>query len=252
MAKHPTKQQITADIAKDLRHVYLVTFDQFATDVSEVALEVGDNTRYARELLGVLTHHNMVGETEDGDGKQAYQVINPGTYDNVTRDEAEAAIDAFLATHLGTKAPTAKKAKSNGGSAATTVSAEGSPCLCGCGEPTGKKSNYRPGHDARHAGEVGRAIAAEFNTPGFDRRTLLDALPSDLLKAKAEAIAEKAIEKAQKKSATSAPAEPEADIEGIITVGKAEVAAVRKPDGTIERVDGKAVSKTAASTFEPA
>lgn len=34
------------------------------------------------------------------------------------------------------------------------------PCACGCGELTGGGS-YRPGHDSKHAGAVGRQVAAE-------------------------------------------------------------------------------------------
>lgn len=242
MAKHPAKAQITADIAGDLRKAYLLSFDEFSTDPQEVADLVNGNVRYARELLGVLTTNNLLTATDvNGDG-DVWQVIDPGTYDDHTRDEAEAVIDAFIAKHLLTTAKKATAPKSKPDS----VTADGSPCLCGCGEATGKKSNYRPGHDARHAGNVGRAIAAEYATPGFDRRELLAVLPSDSLKAKAEAIAEKAVEKANKKSAKAGPVVEE----GIITVGKNEVAALRT-DGVVSRVDGKAVSKTAAKTFQP-
>ena len=54
-------------------------------------------------------------------------------------------------------------------------------CLCGCGETAGRGSSYRPGHDARHASRIGRAMAAA----GAEAPTLLAELPSDALRAKA-------------------------------------------------------------------
>lgn len=58
-------------------------------------------------------------------------------------------------------------------------------CLCGCGgsviRPT---APYLPGHDARHAGAVGRALISA----GHADPALLDALPSPALRAKAEAM----------------------------------------------------------------
>ncbi len=38
-------------------------------------------------------------------------------------------------------------------------------CGCGCGELVGKNATFRPGHDARHAGNVGRALAVDANDP---------------------------------------------------------------------------------------
>ena len=58
-------------------------------------------------------------------------------------------------------------------------------CRCGCGEQaTRPTALYRPGHDARHAGAVGRALIAA----GHADPALLDALPSQALRAKAEAV----------------------------------------------------------------
>jgi hypothetical protein len=53
-------------------------------------------------------------------------------------------------------------------------------CLCGCGQ-IGRGSSYRPGHDARHASRIGRAMAAA----GEEDPELLAQLPSDALRAKA-------------------------------------------------------------------
>lgn len=55
-------------------------------------------------------------------------------------------------------------------------------CLCGCGDIVRSmgKSVYRPGHDARHAGQVARYVAES----GDDGAVA--ALPTDALRSKAE------------------------------------------------------------------
>lgn len=55
-------------------------------------------------------------------------------------------------------------------------------CNCGCGELVGKmgKSLYRPGHDARHAGQVARYVAET----GDDAQ--IQTLPTEALRTKAE------------------------------------------------------------------
>lgn len=55
-------------------------------------------------------------------------------------------------------------------------------CRCGCGESVGKRAKYRPGHDARHAGQVARAAAAK---PDWDNDIHYEALGSAALMAKA-------------------------------------------------------------------
>lgn len=69
-------------------------------------------------------------------------------------------------------------------------------CHCGCGEQIGPKATYRPGHDARHAGMVARAIAAEPK----QEKTLLLALPSPALRTKAQRAAARATAKAAEKA----------------------------------------------------
>jgi hypothetical protein len=61
---------------------------------------------------------------------------------------------------------------------------EGIPCHCGCGSTAKPGRSYLPGHDARHAGQIGRALAAK--APGAEAAR--DALPA-ALKAKAERFA---------------------------------------------------------------
>lgn len=53
-------------------------------------------------------------------------------------------------------------------------------CRCGCTQTVGKNSNYKPGHDARHASAVAQAAHDTGN------RDLLKTLPSAALRAKAQ------------------------------------------------------------------
>ena len=65
-------------------------------------------------------------------------------------------------------------------------------CGCGCGEAT--KSTFRPGHDARHAGNTGRALA----TNPKDKAALADLnAMTPGLRAKAERVRDNAIAKAE-------------------------------------------------------
>lgn len=235
----------TADQREDLRRVYMTVYQDFAISTSDVAAyHKAINTRYARELLGTLQHANLIVLTEDGEGSDAWQTLP--TYDNMSQEEAEAKIDEWLSANLG---PTPTNATSPGASPRSSLkSAESGPhpCRCGCGEVIATRSVYRPGHDARHAGQVGRAIAAQYATPGFDRRELLADLGSDKLRAKAERIAEKATSKAK-------PASKPDYVEGTIKVGKTEYPAMKYDDGHIDYFKGDATipaSKTAAKTFQ--
>ncbi|WP_336631110.1 MULTISPECIES: hypothetical protein [unclassified Microbacterium] len=70
---------------------------------------------------------------------------------------------------------------------ATTKSTTTPTCTCGCGEQISPTATYRAGHDARHAGQVARAIAADPK----QAKTLLLALPSPALRAKAQRAADR-------------------------------------------------------------
>lgn len=95
-------------------------------------------------------------------------------------------------------------------------------CACECGEATqSAKSNYRPGHDARHASNVGRFLATS-NDPEANNRALAS-LGSDKLRTKALAMdsrlrtltaakAEREAAKANKPAKASKPAEIEAEL----------------------------------------
>lgn len=238
------------DTASDLRKVYLHVYGSFATDPSEVASQFKDiNLRYARELLATLVEAELVakGEGDEGDVWQTY----PDTHDNMTDADAEARIDGWLAENMDVKPAKAPKPPKS--------PEVFRPCYCGCGENVPSKSFYRPGHDARHAGVIGRIIASNAATPGYDRRDALNDLPSDKLQAKAEAIAEKAIAKVDAKLAKEVAKQAAKDaakagpVEGTVKVGKGEYVAAKHADGTVTYFDAKGkeqiASKTAAATF---
>jgi hypothetical protein len=81
---------------------------------------------------------------------------------------------AALAERNGTTLPTAKESKGKAtpstAPAPTPNPAPAAPagvaCPCGCGQTANPGRVYRPGHDARHAGQVGRALVA--NTEGAE------------------------------------------------------------------------------------
>lgn len=75
------------------------------------------------------------------------------------------------------------------------------PCRCGCGQPTVRSdAKYVSGHDARHAGEVGRSAATE-----AEIRELFKDQPK--LAAKALGVRETAARKVAEKAAASAARE---------------------------------------------
>lgn len=79
-----------------------------------------------------------------------------------------------------------------------TTDTEPRPCGCGCEEPVGPRALFRPGHDARHAGATGRALAAN---PKDKAANAALAAMSDSLRAKAERVRDNAIAKAKKAKA---------------------------------------------------
>lgn len=70
-------------------------------------------------------------------------------------------------------------------------------CTCGCGLPTSSsKTMYRPGHDARHAGMVARAIVEAHISGRTPTLTLAD-LPTANLVNKADAMSKRLLAKAE-------------------------------------------------------
>jgi hypothetical protein len=67
-------------------------------------------------------------------------------------------------------------------------------CGCSCGEPVRQNADYRPGHDARHASQIGRTLAA--NPKDRDALAAIKRM-SPPLRAKAERIRDNAAAKAK-------------------------------------------------------
>lgn len=192
----------------DLRRVYLHAFDQFAIVSADIPVEFPDiNHRYARELTGILLNQGLLVETNVNGDEDVLQT-DP-TSDETSHETAEQVIDEWLnkAIPLPDYTPASPKPK-KGSTKMTATATKTTPestdfrkCGCGCNENVNGKSNYKPGHDARHAGQVARAIIAD---PSRES-ALLATLPSVALQTKASNMvtlwSEKAAKKAEKKVA---------------------------------------------------
>lgn len=83
---------------------------------------------------------------------------------------------------------TSRRTKAQAAPATEAPTPENTPCRCGCGLGTIRPDAfYLPGHDARHAGAIGRQAIAEPNRA----EDLIKSLPSDRLRAKAQAMIER-------------------------------------------------------------
>lgn len=234
--------------AADLYSAYRFILTRPSTLPSDLADEFGHNMRYSRELLGALTGAKLI--VLDTSTDFDYFVAKP-----VPEDKQDAVFAKAFKVDKPVETATTPKGKSKPAKPAKPASKDYHPCGCGCGENVPPKSNYRPGHDARHAGAIGRQIASHYVTgePLYDRRDYLDLLPSDSLKAKAERVAETAIAKIEAKNAKAA-AKANHTVEGTIKVGKTEQAAIKDTNtGEVTYLkDGAWVmaSATATKTFQ--
>lgn len=232
----------------DIRDTYLFTFNGFAvtpTDVPDAVPGV-TNPRYARELLGILVNAGLVSVEEGQDG-DVWMTANPGSHDDHTLAEAEAVIDQWLDSvpspdtqhpdnqesdmtdqpATQTTTPTPAKPVKNGNPADLPL------CRCGCKSPIGRKSTYKPGHDARHAGQVARDIAA--TTDPQRAELMLASLGSDALRQKAINMADrlqaKTNAKIERKAAKDEPQHAsEEAIEAAIEAGEAAAEAEADPE----------------------
>lgn len=194
-----------------IKDAYLYTFDAFAISPTDlVTAEIANNARHARELLAVLTEADLVAVTDVNGEDQAWQTVP--TYDEVTREQAEATIDEFLAKY-DTPTATPTKEKKMTSTATTTAkpakAIEFKSCLCGCGENVPPKSNFRPGHDARMAGN----LAKEWVTLGGIDDEMLQTLPTEALRDKAMAIYDRRMAKVQAKAQAKAVPDPQPQVE---------------------------------------
>lgn len=274
MTKQPTRKQIEASMVEDLRTAFEFVQKHEPTTPSDLAGDAVNsfNSRYSRELFGVLRDNaDLITEAEeDGDF-----VLTP------TALESSNPFGEWL-TEAGLNAT---PSSTRSGEVTAKLVNEGGECYCGCtGRTSSTKSFYLPGHDARHAGQIGKAIAAARLDESADAESikenvqvLLQELPSDKLTEKASNIgnrifskemekrakveARKAAKEAADKVLTESKSnpEPEGDApyvgEGIITVGKNEYVAQIDEAGKVTYFKGEdelVASKTAAKTFQPA
>lgn len=139
---------------------------------------------------------------------------------------------------------------------ATTANPAGLPlCLCGCELPTKRDRNYRPGHDARHAGVVGRSIAQYPD----QAEVLLADLPTTALRIKAERVAANEARRAEAKAnkaarkasraASKAVVEvvPAFPIPGTLKVGRWTYEAQQEADGSVVYLTKKGEAKIATA-----
>jgi hypothetical protein len=100
---------------------------------------------------------------------------------------------------------------------------ESNNCRCGCGETVKAGSLYRPGHDARHAGRVGRMLVA-------DERDMLTRREFDLMSPALQAKVQRVVANQTK---DARPVRwPQT---GTVKVGRWEYPARSMDNGTIER-----------------
>lgn len=259
-----TIQQGTVD---DLKAVFLAVHDSsITTTIPEVAVTTGLKRQYVKELIGVL--QNLT--DEDGD---SLVVLNsaPGengndephdwwqtgkTTDMESNEDAAARFDRVIA-NVGEAPRTPLNA---------TNPADLPMCRCGCRVPVNdRKRNYLPGHDARHAGQVGKAIAAK--DPKSDEfESMLAVLPTDALRRKASDIATRRLHKAATKTAptrrkleaqgkTTEEIEAVQFVSGEVKVGRWKYPAERNMTSgavTFKRKDKiEVATDKVAATFDP-
>ncbi|WP_147262046.1 DUF429 domain-containing protein [Blastococcus sp. TF02A-26] len=162
----------------------------------------GDLTRVEDELdaivcahLAWLWHHRRTALEVYGDVEVGYIVAPPPPLHRPQRPERRGEVASELASDRIERVvrgrPIDRSDGAGGGDGVTEAGPTAfrdqslvSDCRCGCHEQVSPGARYRPGHDARHASQVGRAMIAA----GAEDPALLATLPSEALRAKARAM----------------------------------------------------------------
>jgi len=213
----------TNETVRDLAFVLRLTAAQAMVVPSDVETATGGkfNTRYARELLALGTDKGLLVLTEDPDlgdvwtlQDETEQVLVRASDGERYFVESEWLVAEALGVALGRVADAVEKAQADKDkprrSTRTVDKGDLRKCTCGCGENVAGKSLYRPGHDARHAGQIAREVAADLlNDAAYDHRMALEVLPTSALRMKALAHAERIVAKATKKVKAQPEAQPE-------------------------------------------
>ncbi len=203
----------------DAQAVFTATQILPVRTIADVAGATNLASKYVREILVVLDQRGMVGFQPDSD----IQVLGLNWDD----DDAESLFERLW----------------NDGTVETetiTVKATAAThCRCGCGANVAGKRLYRPGHDARHASQVAKAIAAGGSTD------LMQALPTSALQVKASNQVHRILARAEaKKIKAGQPRTPRATVakainrdavEGTVKVGRWTYPAKQYTDGTVQR-----------------
>jgi hypothetical protein len=262
---------------EDLKRVYLnIHASAITTELPQIATDLKLKRSYVAELVGILENH------ADNDGNPFVHVnLRAGeenndtphdwfstfhTVDDHTDDDAADWFDRHFPIQE-TPVPSQKTPATGSATKRDPNPADLPLCLCGCGFPVNnRKRNYRPGHDAKHAGVVARAMAA---TSDLDKRDRLkDALPTDALKWKAASMADRLIAKGRKEDPNTVPIakvmeQAKADYiqkvtfeTGTVKRGRYSYDAERnKTSGAVTWTDKKGVDQVAdektAKTFQP-
>ena len=195
------KIDTSLNLHHDLLGVFLLAVNHESVNASTVSVELGHNPRYSRELLGVLSKELLQQVEIEGQDEWVIAEAMPADENFTTIEAAFTPVfNTWWSKHSGQEVPKEKAKEKK--SAPRSVALNADPnrkCNCGCGEPVGKKSLYRPGHDARHAGAIAREVAKDLVNPdSYDWRMALEVLPTDALRAKAEAHARRLAGKGRK------------------------------------------------------
>lgn len=192
-SKPPTKTAIQSHMVDDLRTVFLIAVENGNLHPSDVVIFTDEkiNLRYSRELVGVLTKEGLLTLSEE-DGEEYYSSTTPLD----TEEEATTHFNAWAEKRSLAKPAEAKPTATH--PRTKKVVNETGKCYCGCG--ANSTSYYRPGHDARHAGQVARDMAQM--TRKADREKAVKVLPSEALQKKASDMADRLMAKASAKKAT--------------------------------------------------
>lgn len=150
------------------------------------------NVRYARELIGVLVRMDLISETSDVDG-DAFEADHWDTL-----EDAEAAFRSVFPHLPARKDPGTVSRNGRPPAESPAGLRKGRLCACGCGEhPSG--GAYRPGHDARHVSKVVKEmVTATGSGRKAEQAQALATLPTEALRAKAQASYDRKAAKAAK------------------------------------------------------
>lgn len=229
--------EVNENLRTDLLAVYLDATDGETTNVTKVTTDHGHiNTRYAREILAVLSQGLL--EQIEVDGADEFVItdwVQAQESDDFesARTMYTAEFDRWWTERTGQAAPATPKAKASKPKVTAVNADPNHKCTCGCAEPIGPKSMYKPGHDARHAGSVARDMAVADPT-SWD--SMMAELPTGALKTKAKAHALRLANKArvaQVKAGQKPAAPPTRDLDPI-KVGRWEYPA-REFNGITQR-----------------